>query len=281
MYTVLEIGSGSFKLHRNNDFSLRFESSLGKNLNHNRLDGKSVITALENLQNKILPFLSEQDIKPQEVIVIATAAIRKAMNDPKGSGQFFIDEVIRLGFPKVKVLSEAEECDYAAYGVIDEVGDLHDKFLMLDTGGASHQLVEFDHGIIKQKISVNIGSHSDFKQEDFVDFAKEGFSISLPLAVIGTSGLILNYINNLNRQTLKKIIDTLENLDIKNRREFLELMVDNPEIYELFVDFRLAILPKAFSIILNCAENLKINKFIYASNQAVHYISKNGLSLNV
>jgi len=36
-FVVLEIGSGSFKLHQEGKFSLRFESSLGKGLKKGKI----------------------------------------------------------------------------------------------------------------------------------------------------------------------------------------------------------------------------------------------------
>ena len=49
---ILEIGSGSFKLHLEDVFSKRFQSSLGKDLGANgELAEKSVEIALDSLHN--------------------------------------------------------------------------------------------------------------------------------------------------------------------------------------------------------------------------------------
>jgi len=278
-YTILEIGSGSYKLHRNGSFSRRFESSLGKDLEGNKLSSQSIELALNNLKKQIIPFLQEHGINLKDVIVFATAAIRKSLSDPYGSGQFFINEVIKLGFKEVKVFSESEECDYAAYAVYQELQDLYNSFLMLDTGGASHQLVEFKDGHIINKRSVPLGSHSSFDQSTLPDFKESGFNTRLPLVVIGTSGIILTHINNLSINNLEEIINALEKQSLEERRKFLKMMVADEEIHELFIDFRLAILPKAFKLIHNCANNLQVERFIFCSNQAMNYISENGLIL--
>ena len=273
-FTVLEMGSGSFKLHKNHSFSTRFQSSLGKGLKGSKLDTESVRIALDSIEKQIIPFLQEHEIKTNDVLVFATAAVRRAVRDKFGSGKEFIENVLKMGFSHVKVFSEDEECNYAAWAVLEEMRDLHSDFLMLDTGGASHQLVEFKDGKILQKTSVPIGSHS--KIENLPDFEERGFTRTLPLVVIGTTGLIINNITNLSRNTLREVAETLQDQSIEERRIFLEAMIENQGVYHLFVDFRLAVLPNAFKIVYNCAENLKIKLFLDCSNQAMDFVSKYG-----
>jgi hypothetical protein len=277
-YTILEIGSGSLKLHKNGNFSLRFQSSLGKDLVGNTLNPSSVEIAMQSLRNQILPFLREHGIKPNDVLVFATAAIRRAMRDKYGSGRDFVKQIFGLGFSQVKVFSEDEECNYAAWAVLEEIRDLHSDFLMLDTGGASHQLVEFRDQKILQKTSVPIGSHSDIANVELPDFFERGFSQRLPLVIIGTTGLIINNLKNLNRNSLAQITLTLETMNIDERREFLSLMVQDTNIHDLFVDFRLAVLPNAFKIVLNCAENLQVDLFLESDKQAMDFVSKYGFT---
>ena len=79
MQTVLEIGSGSYKLCKLGAFSEKFESSLGKNLidltKAKRLNPESIKVAIKNLDEKILPFLKARGVVSPEVLVFATAAI--------------------------------------------------------------------------------------------------------------------------------------------------------------------------------------------------------------
>lgn len=275
-FTVLEIGSGSFKLHKENAFSLRFESSLGKGLKKSRLSPESLEISRNSLENKILPFLKEQLTDPADVLVFATSAVRQAMKDPNGSGQYFIDMVKSYGFKDVKVFSEAQECEYAAWAVLQEIGDLHDEFQMLDTGGASHQLVEFkDQQIVKMK-SFPIGSHSKLDKVNLPDFSEIGFSKSLPIAIIGTTGYILNHVFNVNRNTIKEMIKTMSSQTIPQRREFLELLVEEETIHDLFVDFRLSVMPNALKIIYNCLDSLHSTKYLLSTSQAMNYVSKFG-----
>ena len=83
MQTVLEIGSGSYKLCKLGAFSEKFESSLGKNLidltKAKRLNPESIKVAIKNLDEKILPFLKARGVVSPEVLVFATAAIRLSM----------------------------------------------------------------------------------------------------------------------------------------------------------------------------------------------------------
>jgi hypothetical protein len=110
------------------------------------------------------------------------------------------------------------------------------------------------------------------------DFAELGFSKSLPIAIIGTTGFILNHVFNLNRNTIKEMIKTMENQSIEERRKFLKLLISEDSVYELFVDFRLAVMPNALKIIYNCIDSLNSNKFLLSTSQAMNYISRYGFT---
>lgn len=275
-YTVLEIGSGSFKLHRNGSFSTRYQSSLGKNLHNGHLDKQSVAIALESLDKQILPFLKEHEIEPACVKVFATAAVRVAMHDPLGSGEKFIQEVQKRGFQDIRVFSEDQECSYAAWAVIEEIGSYKKNFLVLDTGGASHQLVEVSEKKIIKKESFPIGSHTDFDTVELPNFLQLGFTSGLPLTMLGTSGLILSKIPKINKVTIREIYTALSGLDVAGRREFLTSLISDKHIYHLLVDYRLQVLPNAFRLIYNCVNNLNVNEFVHSTQQAMHYVSQYG-----
>jgi hypothetical protein len=275
-FVVLEIGSGSFKLHQEGKFSLRFESSLGKGLKKGKISKESFLIAQKSLQEKIIPFLKEHDINPKDVLVFATSAVRQAMKDPSGSGEKFLELLAYFGFKNIKVFSEDEECEYAAWAVSSAIGDLHDKFQMLDTGGASHQLVEIENQRIIKKKSIPIGSHTNLDALNLPNFLDLGFTGQLPIAVIGTTGYILNNVFNLNRNTVREMIVTMQKQSVEERRSFLKLLIAEESVYDLFVDYRLAIFPNSLKIIYNCIDSLKSNRFLYSESQAMNYISKNG-----
>ncbi len=274
-YTVLEIGSGSFKLQKHNGFNLRFQSSLGKNLVGSKLHADSVKVALTSLDKEIIPLLEKEKIKTKDVLVFATAAIREAMKDPQGSGLAFLEELKIRGFVNPLVFNEDDECNYAAWAVCEELSQL-DRFLLLDTGGASHQLIEIKKGEISKKESFPIGSHSNLDQLMLPDFKSLGYSSGLPLVLIGTSAVILNAIENFDIDKLRNLVKQLPILSLDKRRELLVAVTPNTEVHKLYIDFRLEILPNAFKLVLNCAENLGVTQFIACKNQAIDYIARNG-----
>lgn len=274
-FTILEIGSGSFKLHREHDFSERFQSSLGKAMNGLALAPASLEIAFNSVEQEIIPFLEEREIALKDVLVFATAAIRKAMNDPAGSGQAFIDKLHSYGFTGTRVFSEDDECEYAAKAVVAEFDGKLQDFSMLDTGGASHQLVQVREAKITTPISIPLGSHHDLAKETLPDFRKLGFKEETNLVLIGTSALLLSTIADISLDKLKTIVAQLQPASLEERREILQSLIDE-SLWYLLVDFRLAILPNAFALVENCAENLGTSKFIFAQDQAMNLVSRSG-----
>lgn len=266
MRTVLEIGSGSYKLCKAGVFSEKFESSLGKNLENFHLNSDSVKIALNNLDGKIIPFLKAEQVNPAEVLVFATAALRLSMNDPKKSGELFIQELVKRGFKSVKVFSEEDECLYGAQAVINEVENsiknLKD-FSILDTGGASHQLISVKNLKIENYKSFPIGSHTVFRETDLPDLRSDGFGESDTLIILGTTGQILSAAKNLLKSKdiyhdIKSLNTRLEAASINERKIVLEYIIAEPKIRSLFVDYRLAIIPKAIKIILNVIDRKSV-----------------------
>jgi len=288
MHTVLEIGSGSYKLCKAGVFSEKFESSLGKNLENFHLNSDSVKIALNNLDTKILPFLKAESVNPADVLVFATAALRLSMNDPKKSGEIFIQELLKRGFKSVRVFSEEDECLYGAKAVINEVEasikNLRD-FSILDTGGASHQLISVRNLKIENYKSFPIGSHTAFRETDLPDLSSYGFTASDTLIVLGTTGQILSSAKNLLKSKniyadIKSLNARLEVASINERKIVLEYIIAEPKIRSLFLDYRLAIIPKAIKIILNVISQLNCKQIMNVSQESIQFISKEGFSNN-
>jgi hypothetical protein len=288
MQTVLEIGSGSYKLCKLGAFTEKFESSLGKNLidlaEAKRLNPESIKVAIKNLDEKILPFLKARGVISPEVLVFATAAIRLSMADPLKSGENFLKELVNRGFKNIRVFSEEEECLYGAKAVIDEVRALRPNlknFLILDTGGASHQLVQvINLEPVKYK-SFPIGSHTDLSINSLPDLISEGFSESSNLVILGTTGQILSGADSLSRSRdvysdIESLNTRLEGASVTERKIVLEYMVSDPKIRELFVEYRLAILPQGIKIVLNVMKQLKSNALLNSKQEAIQFISKVG-----
>jgi hypothetical protein len=53
-------------------------------------------------------------------------------------------------------------------------------------------------------------------------------------------------------------------------------MVSDPKIRELFVEYRLAILPQGIKIVLNVMKQLKSNALLNSKQEAIQFISKVG-----
>lgn len=291
MHTVLEIGSGSYKLCQLGVFSEKFESSLGKNLidignsvEAKRLNPESVKTAIKSLDEKIIPFLKTRGITNSDVLIFATAAIRLSMRDPLGSGEKFLKELIDRSFKNIRVFSEEEECLYGARAVINEISSSRPNlknFTILDTGGASHQIIQvIDLEPVKHK-SFPIGSHTDLSSLKLPDLSKEGFSESANLVVLGTTGQILSGADSLSRSRdiysdILSLYTRLEAASVTERKIVLEYMVSDPKIRELFVEYRLAILPQAIRIILNTMQQLRCTSILNSKQEAIQFISKIG-----
>jgi hypothetical protein len=204
------------------------------------------------------------------------------MEDPEASGQKFLDEMAALGFKDIKVFSENDECNYAAYAVISSLPDDHlQRFSILDTGAGSHQLIEVSQKVPCKSKSFPLGSHSDLTS--LPNYIYSGFEAVDDLIILGTTGQILTkltpVINAEDLATeLTKIYQNLEKLTIPVRRTYLDKIIaeDSNHIRSLLVDYRLEILPQAIKIIANCIGNLDVKNLSEASQEAIHYVSANG-----
>lgn len=280
MYPVLEIGSGSYKLHLKDKFNKKFQSSLGKELVDNALSPDSVRIALNSFDEQILPFLKEYGIDISDLLCFATAAVRVSMHDPDKSGEKFLNELKSRGIKDIKVFSEEDECKYAAYAVMASLENLS-NYLILDSGGASHQVMEIQNSNLKLFNSFKVGSHTDLMISSLPNYSEYDYTIQENLVVLGTTGQILNHISLIKTsenlaEDLYELFNKLNSFSIAERKFFLEELVLNSEIQKLFVEYRLAILPQAIKIIHNVVNQLGIKRIYSSSDEAIHYVSKHG-----
>jgi len=321
--TILEIGSGSFKLHQEGAFTRKFQSALGKDMKGEEIAASSLEIAFDSLLNQIMPFLEEQKISPQEVLVFATAAVRSSFGSPlnsldftelgpkeietqyneankKNTGPKLIIKLKELGFQKIKVFSTNDECLHAGLAVVEEFKTNKAKlqnYAILDTGGASHQLMEVKDGDLAKQISIPIGSHLSLEEDRKILLAEEvtdelrqntdsllpsfvdlGFSRQETIVCIGTTGTIISNIPDLDMFQLKSLIGNITIRSIEERRAMLESLITDEEVRKLFVDFRLQIMPNSLTIIYNAVKNLGATNIISSSNQAMNFVSKNGFN---
>ncbi|BDR59043.1 Ppx/GppA family phosphatase [Xylocopilactobacillus apicola] len=89
--------------------------------------------------------------QPLKIIAVATAAVRQARNQAVFLTQF--EEL--MGFP-LRVITGIEEAEYDYYGVISTLAP--ENGLILDTGGASTEIVLVKNAQMKERISLPFGA---------------------------------------------------------------------------------------------------------------------------
>ena len=143
---LVQIGyNGSFKIFNNVKESVRLGMGMGEKL---ELRPDRIELALKTLKIfKTMCHATHID----EIIAVATAAVRKASNK-----SYFIDRVKKEIGIDVKVLAGEEEAFFAYWGVINSI-DI-DKALIMDIGGGSTELILVEDREIKHSISLPFGS---------------------------------------------------------------------------------------------------------------------------
>lgn len=95
-----------------------------------------------------------REFEPKEVAVVATSAVRDALN-----GQDFIDCVFEKTGIRMRVLSGTEEATYIGQGLVcDPQLDGAEDFIQTDIGGGSLELICFRKARIEQVISLRLGA---------------------------------------------------------------------------------------------------------------------------
>ncbi len=158
---ILDIGSNSVRLVlvkiNKSTYSYSFKIfdelketiRLGEDLDESgKLKPKKIDKAIHTL--KMLKNLCEK-LKIDEIIPVATAAVRKATNQ-----QEFLNRVENEVDLKIRVLSGQEEAFYAYYGVINSM-DITDGLIM-DIGGGSTELIQVKDRQIINSISLPFGA---------------------------------------------------------------------------------------------------------------------------
>ncbi len=92
--------------------------------------------------------------QPREIQIVATSAVRDAIN-----GQDFIAAVNDATGLSLRVLSGKEEATYIGKGLAcDPAIEGVDRFIQMDIGGGSLELVRFNQGHIEQALSLQLGA---------------------------------------------------------------------------------------------------------------------------
>lgn len=158
--------------------NLSFITSLGKDLDKNKVFHPESMEATFKALTFYRDELKKIGIKPEQVIATATEAARVAGN----SSDFFSKIKDELGF-KITVISSEGEAFYTAYGVAS--GGIEDEnVVIMDIGGASTELIRVQQKPFKivDSISLPIGSvrAKDWEKNNiFRQKIEEIFSINL------------------------------------------------------------------------------------------------------
>ncbi|MDD4360191.1 MAG: Ppx/GppA phosphatase family protein [Syntrophaceticus sp.] len=154
---LVRIGeNGNYKIIHDLKESVRLERDMGEEqiIKPDRME-KAVQTLqmFRNLCNAL---------HPEEVIAVATEAVRRAANQ-----QEFLDKVKKETGFAIRVLSSEEEAHYDYIGIIASI-DIKDG-LLVDLGGGSTELISLDNGEATDAISLPFGSVNLSEQYELHD----------------------------------------------------------------------------------------------------------------
>jgi exopolyphosphatase/guanosine-5'-triphosphate,3'-diphosphate pyrophosphatase len=95
-----------------------------------------------------------QGYHPKDIRIVATSAVRDATNSIQ-----FIELVNEATGLEIQTLSGAEEATYIGKGLAcDPQITGVNRFIQMDIGGGSLELIRFDHGQIEQALSLQLGA---------------------------------------------------------------------------------------------------------------------------
>ncbi len=159
---VIDVGSNSIKL---------LVAGIGADQQLEPLFAETIETRISTGISMDLPHLCEQALEagcktvaelvhlareyaPREIEIVATSAVRDALN-----GQDFIDCVFEQTGIQLRVLSGAEEATYIGQGLAcDRALAGTEDFIQVDIGGGSLELIRFKQAKIQQALSLRLGS---------------------------------------------------------------------------------------------------------------------------
>jgi exopolyphosphatase/guanosine-5'-triphosphate,3'-diphosphate pyrophosphatase len=95
-----------------------------------------------------------REYAPKDIAVVATSAVRDALN-----GQDFIDCVFERTGIRIRLLSGTEEATYIGQGLTcDPQLEGAENFIQMDIGGGSLELIRFKNAQISQTLSLRLGA---------------------------------------------------------------------------------------------------------------------------
>lgn len=155
-YAIIDVGSNSMRLTvysvEKESFTILFKEKIMAGLASYMEHGTLTEEGIRRAGAGLLSFAKTLDhLEITNVSAFATASLRNVHNTQQATQQ--LSEM--AGFP-IQVLSGEEEATLGFAGAMQDTA--MDSGLFVDIGGASTELVEFEHGQINQASSFPIGS---------------------------------------------------------------------------------------------------------------------------
>lgn len=125
---------------------------LGEGLKKNGIIGPD---QLERNAQSVAGFVKEaRDSGAEEIVIVGTMALRAARNTAD-----FVKSIKELTKLDVRVLSGEEEAQLSYIAVMSGIpGAPEADLVMFDTGGGSTEFVFGEAGVVKRKLSINVGA---------------------------------------------------------------------------------------------------------------------------
>ncbi|OEG63032.1 Ppx/GppA phosphatase [Halanaerobium congolense] len=195
-------------------------------------------------------------VEVDEIIAVATAAVREAANQQK-----FLDRVYKQTGLEIRVLAGKEEAYYDYKGVVNSF-DL-DSGLIMDVGGGSVELVLMEDRMVKKSVSLPFGAltitekfelydennrDKDIKKHLHQEFSKLEWLKNLKnIPLIGVGGTIRNiakiwqrknnysleilHYYNLNAENVNSVYKKVSKKSIEERKEISGLSSKRADIF--------------------------------------------------
>lgn len=239
---VIDIGSNSIKLLVASGPGLqvlqeiteetRISTGIGKgNL---RLDPAAIKAGVESVERL---YHAAARFRPKHFAIIATSAVRDAENRAE-----FLDPIERITGIRPVTLSGDEEAQYIGLGVASDPHiDATKPFYLLDLGGGSLELLEFNEGRVLQKTSLQLGAvrlkekllknpAAPMTKDEIVEVAEyvseavavSNFSFRNPGALVGTGGAMTVTRIVLAKQRGLSLRDSPPSMELQEMRQLFE-----------------------------------------------------------
>ncbi len=239
--TIIDIGSNSMRMvvmEKSSRFSFNIinetkiqvklsEGSYEDDANLQELPMKRAFSSLES-------FISiAKELKSRKIFCVATSALRDAPN-----ASYFISKVKKELKLNIKIINGKDEAHYGALAAVNLIKEK--TFLTVDIGGGSTEFAYIENKLIKQCISLDIGTirlhEMFFKHNDLLGakkyilnqlkLLKEEFK-TIPSVIVGIGGTI---------RTLSKIIMKKNKYPLDILHSYSYNVNSNKDIFDLIIN---------------------------------------------